>query len=81
MDISKPHDDVLKKILSCDYTRIPVYRNTLEDIIGVINVKEVFNTYLRSPKNVKLESLIKPAYFALNIWNWPFVIQIERLQM
>jgi CBS domain containing-hemolysin-like protein len=44
------------------YSRLPVYRESLDDIVGVIHSKDVMS-YLLRPKTFRLESVIqKPVY-------------------
>lgn len=63
VNISTPLDDVLKKIASSPYTRLPVYRNTIDDIVGILHVKDVVNRYLKEGKVNSIEGLLKPALF------------------
>ncbi|MEP7075008.1 MAG: hemolysin family protein, partial [Acidobacteriota bacterium] len=44
------------------YSRLPVYRDSLDDIVGVIHGKDLM-AYMRRPKSFQLESIIqKPVY-------------------
>jgi CBS domain containing-hemolysin-like protein len=44
------------------YSRLPVYRDSLDDMVGVVHGKDLM-AYFRSPETFKLESIIqKPVY-------------------
>jgi len=43
IDISMKFDDMLSKVLESGYSRIPVYKDNPENIIGVINMKDLLN--------------------------------------
>ena len=44
------------------YSRLPVYRGSLDDIVGVIHSKDLM-AYLRSPESFRLENILqKPVY-------------------
>ena len=66
------HDDpetVLQKIMKEGYTRMPVYEDNIDSILGVINAKDVL-TRVASGKRIALKSLVKPvafAYLTMNI--------------
>ncbi|MCL2567310.1 MAG: CNNM domain-containing protein [Alphaproteobacteria bacterium] len=64
IDIDDSMEDNLKKILDSAYNRIPVYKDDLEHIIGIINVKDVFKAYREDENhNIDLQSLMKDPYF------------------
>ena len=42
VDISTPCDDILQKAAEADFTRIPIYENDIDHIIGFIHLKELF---------------------------------------
>ena len=56
-------DDSLKenifKIKKTKYTRFPVYKNNKNNIIGIINVKDLI-IYHKENKNISLEEIIRP---------------------
>jgi CBS domain containing-hemolysin-like protein len=42
VEISCPFDDVLARFLEAEHTRMPIYRDTLDDPVGQVHVKDVF---------------------------------------
>jgi CBS domain containing-hemolysin-like protein len=41
---------------------VPVYRNTLDDVVGIIHIKDLF-AHLRNGHTPEVESLLRPALF------------------
>ncbi len=73
-DIMKPRMDVvaietekkLKEVIviinDSGYSRIPVYKDTLDNIIGILYVKDLI-PYIDKTENFNWTSLIRPSYF------------------
>jgi magnesium and cobalt exporter, CNNM family len=58
-----PSTEALDAVLNSPYTRYPVYRESLDDIIGVLHVRDLFTAVNgRAVSEVKLEEIIRPAY-------------------
>ena len=47
------------------YSRIPIYRNDLDNYIGVLHVKTYIKEYLKNP-HLDIESILQPAYKVAN---------------
>lgn len=56
-------DSILKVIVNKGYTRIPVYDQNLDAVLGFINVKDVL-IRVAMRRNVHIRSLLKPVTFA-----------------
>lgn len=52
-------DDLRDLIIASGHSRIPVYRDTIDDIVGVIYVKDL----LLFPEKASLTELMRPAWF------------------
>ncbi len=65
VDVDQPFDQILKAIQKSPYTRVPLYRGSLdEDLVGIVNLRRALPILMRS--DVKLKDIIKisrPAYF------------------
>lgn len=65
VNIDQPIEAILKAIQKSPYTRIPLYRGTIDDdLIGILNLRRALPTLMRS--NVSLKDLVKltrPAYY------------------
>lgn len=51
-----------KILLESNFSRIPVYSGDINNIIGVLNVKQYFNEYMED-KHVSVPSILNEAYF------------------
>ena len=50
-------------MLDSPYTRYPVYRESLDDIVGVLHVRDLFTAvHDRGLADVRLEEIVRPAY-------------------
>ncbi len=65
VDVTQPIEDIIKGIKNSPYTRVPLYRGSLdEDLIGVLNLRRALPLLMR--KDISLKDIIKitrPAYF------------------
>jgi len=55
-------DDIIQQMSDANHSRVPVYRNTLDDVVGIIHIKDLF-AHLRNGHTPKVESLLRPALF------------------
>jgi magnesium and cobalt exporter, CNNM family len=63
VSIDLPPEEALAVVLDSPYTRYPVYRASLDDIEGVLHVRDLFTAiYERGLTEVELESVLRPAY-------------------
>jgi putative hemolysin len=63
ISIALAPEDVLKEVLESPYTRYPVYRESLDDIVGVLHIRDLIEAMHDSGlAAVDLETLVRPAY-------------------
>ena len=62
LDIKNTFVDVLKSVTDNNYSRIPVWQNTQDNIRGVLYIKDLL-PHIDKPKNFRWQSLIRSAYF------------------
>jgi putative hemolysin len=63
VSVEMPPELVLKTVLDSPYTRYPVYRESLDDVVGVLHVRDLFKAvHDRGLADVKLEEIVRPAY-------------------
>jgi len=62
LELTTPEDKVLEAVRSGAHTRMPVYQGTLDNIVGIVNTKDLF--FLFSLRGiVVLEDALYPAQF------------------
>jgi putative hemolysin len=63
ISITMPTEEALRALLESPYTRYPVYRDSLDEIAGILHVRDLFSAlHDRGIANVDLEELLRPAY-------------------
>lgn len=62
LEINTSYPDVLKCIIENNYSRIPVYSSSKDNIKGVLYIKDLL-PHLNKPANFRWQSLIRPPYF------------------
>jgi CBS domain containing-hemolysin-like protein len=63
VSIDLPPEEALAVVLESPYTRYPVYRESLDDIAGVLHVRDLFSAiHDRGLAGLELESLLRQAY-------------------
>lgn len=62
LDISDPYEVNIKKILSSTYSRIPVYEDTPDNIIGILHMNRVYK-HLLDNKKINIRKQLLPVTF------------------
>ena len=63
LTVDLPPEEALRAVLDSPYTRYPVYRESLDDILGVLHVRALVAALEeRGIAEVRLEELLRPAY-------------------
>jgi CBS domain containing-hemolysin-like protein len=63
VSITLPPEQALAAVLDSPYTRYPVYRDTVDDVVGVLHVRDLFSAmHDRGLAGVKLEDLLRPPF-------------------
>ena len=60
--VGVPPEQALATVLDSPYTRYPVYRESLDDVVGVLHVRDLFTAvHDRGLADVRLEEIVRPA--------------------
>jgi putative hemolysin len=63
ISVEMPAMDALRQVLESPYTRYPVFRGSLDDIVGILHIRALVAALEDSSiQDVQLESLLHPAY-------------------
>ncbi|MEO8290468.1 MAG: hemolysin family protein [Gaiellaceae bacterium] len=63
ISIDLPPQECLAAVIDSPYTRYPVYRASLDEVLGLLHVRDLFSAlYDRGIENVVIEELIRPAH-------------------
>lgn len=64
IDINDEFIDYKDDMLSLKYSRIPVYEDDIDNIIGVVYLKDyLLESYISGFENIDIRKIMKPAYF------------------
>ncbi len=63
LSVDLPTQEALAAVIDSPYTRYPVFRGSVDDVLGILHVRDLFKAlYDRGIENVVLEELVRPAY-------------------
>jgi len=63
LSVDLPPEECLRAVMESPYTRYPVYRDSLDDIVGILHVRDLFGALVdRGLAAVEVEQLVRPAY-------------------
>ncbi len=64
LSIDLPPEEALKAVMDSPFTRYPVYRGSLDEIVGILHVRDLFSALMdRGIAEVEIEELLRDAYF------------------
>ncbi|WP_455199626.1 HlyC/CorC family transporter [Kaarinaea lacus] len=64
IDLENEMDDILNQISNSQHTRLPVFRGDINNIVGIIHIKNVLDLFKKEePTKDELEGWIREAYF------------------
>jgi putative hemolysin len=62
LDLDSSRSDMLRSILDNQYSRYPVFRGSIEEIVGFIHGKDFLGRMVKNP-DFDLEKIIRPPYY------------------
>ena len=62
IEIHSDINDILGELKEYKYSRIPVYEDTIDNIVGILFIKDLI-AYLNTNKEVKIKRIMRDAYF------------------
>lgn len=62
--ISEDSDDeaIYSKMMNSGHSRFPVYRNTIDNVVGILYVKDLLH-YLVKEHHIRVTEIVRPVYF------------------
>ena len=60
---NKTLDDIWDEMIEAGFSRIPVYEETIDNIIGVLYTKDVLNYLKANSTNTQVKELVREAYY------------------
>jgi magnesium and cobalt exporter, CNNM family len=63
LSIDLPPEQCLEAVMDSPYTRYPVYRETLDNVVGILHVRDLFRALRdRGMHEVSIEEIVRPAH-------------------
>lgn len=62
IEISTPLDEIIDIFARTGYSRLPVYRGQLDNIVGILYSKDLL-PLLQHPEQIRIDSLVRPPFF------------------
>jgi magnesium and cobalt exporter, CNNM family len=63
LSVELPPEEALAAVIESPYTRYPVYRGSVDEVVGILHVRDLFSALTdRGIAGVRLEELLRPAH-------------------
>ncbi len=66
LDINSSDSDIEKKFIENQYSRMPVYSESTDNVVGVLNIKDYFSAKINNKKSSLKDMMHKPLFTAEN---------------
>lgn len=64
IDVDDTPEEIFNFIKNQTHSRIPVYEESIDNIIGILRIRKYFNEYVKTKKKPNIKRLIDKVYFA-----------------
>lgn len=64
IDITEPVNNIVTKVTNGNFSRIPIYMDEVDNIIGILYIKDLFRQLINKGKPGNIEDLLRKPYFA-----------------
>jgi Mg2+/Co2+ transporter CorB len=78
LDIDAPPEELKRQISTSNHTRMPVYRGSLDNIIGVLHLRKVLNLGADDIRSGTLMQILRPPYYIPA--GTPLLAQLQNFQ-
>ena len=62
VDVDASIDELLDVIIKAGHSRIPIYENTIDNIVGIVYAKDLLRAIHENGKNITIRELMRPPY-------------------
>ncbi len=64
VSVDLPAEECLAAVIDSPYTRYPAFRGSLDEIVGILHVRDLFSAfYANGIESVRVEDILRPAHF------------------
>lgn len=80
IEVTTPPEEGLKQLLASPYSRVPVYRQTLDDVLGAVNAKDVAAFFATHGEIPPLDLVLHPMPFVPETLRAPHLVRTLKQQ-
>jgi putative hemolysin len=62
VEVNEPISELIKLIVTAGHSRIPVYEESIDNIVGIVHAKDVLRAVYENGKRVTIRELMRPPY-------------------
>ncbi|MGF7232414.1 hemolysin family protein [Arachidicoccus sp.] len=62
LDIDVSFDEIVKTVVEEGYSRYPVYRETLNDLVGILTIKDILQ-FVNAGKSGEIKKILRPVFY------------------
>ena len=77
VDIDDEIDDIMAELMDCPYSRIPVYQDTVDNIIGILYINEFLSAYI-DEKDINIKKMLVEPFFINETMKLPDILMSLR---
>ena len=63
IDVDWPREKILALVREVRHSRVPVYENSIDNIIGILQIRKYIRAWVEAPEDVDLRALLDEPYF------------------
>ena len=63
LDMHSTHEQILDCIKACTHSRLPVYEGSIDNIVGILQIRKYIKAYLREGENLDIQPLLDDVFF------------------
>lgn len=79
IDIDDPVEEITELVLKERYSRIPVYRDNIDKIIGVLHTRDYLEALINNNEKPNIEAMLQPAHFIYKHKNFLHCLQTSSI--
>jgi putative hemolysin len=60
IDVATPFPEVLRLVAASPYSRLPIYRGAIDEIVGILHTKDVVTSFVSDRRDTSVMTLLRP---------------------